>query len=83
MRNIAQHTEHQEHQHNYRDLQHEGQNHDDLCDEVYNLEDFLYNEASPLTPELQTTPWPPQYRPPQLLVYAGLSDPNQFFMAKS
>jgi predicted nucleic acid-binding Zn-ribbon protein len=56
MRNIVQHTEHLEHQHDYRDLRHEGHNYDNLRSEAYNLHDFLYDEASPLTLELQAIP---------------------------
>jgi hypothetical protein len=48
---------------------------------AYNLDDFLYDGASPLTLELQATPWSPLYRPPMLLVYDGLSDPKQFLMS--
>jgi hypothetical protein len=81
MCNIAPDTKQQEHQLNHRDLRHEGHNHDDLLHEAYNYKDFLYDEASPLTLELQATPWPPIYRPPQLPMYDGLSDPKQFMMS--
>jgi hypothetical protein len=81
MFNIAQDVEHQDHQHDHRDLRHEGHNHDNLRHKAFKFEDFLYDEASPLTPELQATPWPPLYRPPQLPVYDGLSDPKQFLMS--
>jgi hypothetical protein len=35
---------------------------------------------SPLAAELQATPWPPSYKPPQLPMYDGHSDPKQFLM---
>lgn len=51
-----------ENRYNYKDLCHEGRNYDNLCPEAYNFQDFLCDEASPLTLELQATPWPPLYR---------------------
>jgi hypothetical protein len=50
-------------QNNYRDQNYEGFNHDNIWHELVNFQDFLYDEASPLTPELQATPWPPLYNP--------------------
>jgi hypothetical protein len=41
---------------NFRDQHYDGQDHDNLRHEVYNAQDFHYDEASPLTPELQATP---------------------------
>ena len=57
MRNIETH----EKLNNFRDQGYDGQDHDDLRHEVYNAQDFLYDEASPLTPELHSTPWPSLY----------------------
>jgi hypothetical protein len=34
-----------------------------------------------LAAELQATPWPPSYKPPQLPMYDGHSDPKQFLMS--
>jgi hypothetical protein len=42
---------------------------------------FTFNDASPLTEELQATQWPPSYKPPQLPMYDGHSDPKQFLMS--
>ena len=42
---------------------------------------FVFDDASPLSAELQATPWPPSYKPPQLLMYDGHSDPKQFLMS--
>jgi hypothetical protein len=58
MRNIESH----ENQYNYKYLRHEGCSYNNLRLEVYNFQDFMYDEASLLTPELQATPWPPVYR---------------------
>jgi hypothetical protein len=42
---------------------------------------FSFDDASPLSAELQATPWPPSYKPPQLPMYDGHSDPKQFLMS--
>ena len=42
---------------------------------------FAFDDASPLAEELQATPWPPSYKPPQLPMYDGHSDPKQFLMS--
>jgi hypothetical protein len=56
------------------------QEHDSLCLEEFNIHDLLYDEASPLTPEQQATPWTPLYRPPTFPMNDGLSDLKQFLM---
>jgi hypothetical protein len=42
---------------------------------------FAFDYASPLAAELQATPWPPSYKPLQLPMYDGHSDPKQFLMS--
>jgi hypothetical protein len=42
---------------------------------------FSFDDASPLLAELQATPWPPSYKPPQLFMYDGHSDKKQFLMS--
>jgi hypothetical protein len=42
---------------------------------------FAFDDASPLSTELQATPWPQSYKPPQLLMYDGHTDPKQFLMS--
>jgi hypothetical protein len=42
---------------------------------------FSFDDASPLSAELQATLWPPSYKPPQLPMYDGYSDPKQFLMS--
>jgi hypothetical protein len=42
---------------------------------------FAFDDASLLVAELQATPWPPSYKPPQLPMYDGHSDPKQFLMS--
>jgi hypothetical protein len=53
---------------------------DEWYDDFYHGNFAFYN-ASPLTAELQATPWPPSYKPPQLPMYDGHSDPKQFLMS--
>jgi hypothetical protein len=42
---------------------------------------FAFDDASPLSAELEAAPWPPSYKPPQLPMYDGHSDPKQFLMS--
>jgi hypothetical protein len=42
---------------------------------------FAFDEVSPLAVELQATLWPLSYKPPQLPMYDGHSDPKQFLMS--
>jgi hypothetical protein len=42
---------------------------------------FTFDDASPLAAELQAIPWPQSYKPPQLPMYDGHSDPKQFLMS--
>jgi hypothetical protein len=42
---------------------------------------FAFDDASPLSKELQATPWPQSYKPPQLPMYDGHSDLKQFLMS--
>jgi hypothetical protein len=48
MRNIKAH----ENMNSYRDQYYDGHKHDNLRHEEFNVHDLLYDEASPLTPEL-------------------------------
>jgi hypothetical protein len=77
MRNIEDHKN----MNNFRDQDYDGRDHDNLSHEVYNAQDFLYDEASLLTLELRATQWPPLYRPPTLPIYDGLADLKQFLMS--
>jgi hypothetical protein len=45
------------------------------------MEIFAFDDASPLLTELQATPWPQSYKPPQLPMYDGHIDPKQFLMS--
>jgi hypothetical protein len=49
--------------------------------EAFNHYNFPYDDASPLATELQAIPCLPSYKPPQLPMYYGDSDPKQFLMS--
>jgi hypothetical protein len=55
-------------------------NDDDWYNDFYHG-NFAFDDASPLSAELQATPWPPSYKPPQLPMYDGHLDPKQFLMS--
>jgi hypothetical protein len=42
---------------------------------------FAFDDASSLVAELKATPWPLSYKPPQLPMYDGHSDPKQILMS--
>ena len=77
MRNIDSY----ENQYNHKDLCHEEHNFNDPPLEAYTFQSFLYDEASPLTPKLQATPWPPLYRPPTLPMYFVCLTRSSFWWA--
>ena len=54
-----------------KDLHQEGFfNEDDWYDNFHHG-NFVFDDASPLSAELQATPWPLSYKPPQLPVFDG------------
>jgi hypothetical protein len=55
-------------------------NNDGWYDDLYHG-NFAFDDASPLAAELQSTPWPPSYKPSRLPMYDGHSDPKQFLMS--
>jgi hypothetical protein len=55
-------------------------NDDDWYDDFHHV-NFAFDDASPLSAELHATPWPSSYKPPQLPMYDGHSDPKQFLMS--
>jgi len=64
-----------------KDLHQEGFfNEDDWYDNFHHG-NFVFDDASPLSAELQATPWPSSYKPPQLPMFDGHSDPKQFLMS--
>jgi hypothetical protein len=79
VRHLTQEEQHRRPQH--QDLHQEGfLNEDDWYDNFHHG-NFVFDDASPLSAELQATPWPLSYKPPQLPVFDGHSDPKQFLMS--
>jgi hypothetical protein len=79
VRHLAQDEQDRRPQH--RKLHQEGLFNDDGWYDGFNHDTFTFDDASPLAAELQAIPWPPSYKPPQLPMYDGHSDPKQFFMS--
>jgi hypothetical protein len=65
----------------HRELRQEGLFNEDGWYDDFSHDTFTFDDASPLAAELQATPWPPSYKPPQLPIYDGHSDPKQFLMS--
>jgi hypothetical protein len=80
MRHITQDNE-QGRRPQQRELRQESPRYDDVWYASFNHRNFTFDDASPLAVELQATPWPPSYKPPQLPMYDGHSDPKQFLMS--
>jgi hypothetical protein len=64
-----------------RELRQDNSYDDDEWYDDFHHGNFAFDDASPLSAELQDTPWPPSYKPPQLPMYDGHSDPKQFLMS--
>jgi hypothetical protein len=64
-----------------RELRQDNSYDDDEWYEDFHHGNFASDDASPLSAELQATPWPPSYKAPQLPMYDGHSDPKQFLMS--
>jgi hypothetical protein len=71
----------QERRPQHRELHQEGLFDDEGWYDDFNHGTFTFDDASPLAAELQAIPWPPSYKPPQLPMYDGHSDPKQFLMS--
>ena len=65
----------------HRELRQEGSFNKYECYDDFNHGTFTFDDASPLAAELQAIPWPQSYKPPQLPIYDGHSDPKQFLMS--
>jgi hypothetical protein len=59
-----------------RELRQESPSYDDVWYDDFNHGNFSFDDASPLAAELQATPWPSSYKPPQLPMYDGHSGPK-------
>jgi hypothetical protein len=65
----------------HRELRQEGLFNEDGWYDDFNHDTFNFDDASPLAAELHAIPWPQSYKPPQLPMYDGHSDPKQFLMS--
>jgi hypothetical protein len=79
VRHLAQDEHDRRPQH--RELHQEGLFNEDGWYDDFNHDAFTFDDDSPLAAELQATPWPPLYKPPQLPMYDGHLDPKQFLMS--
>jgi hypothetical protein len=65
----------------HRELRQVGSFNEDEWYDDFNHGSFNFDDASPVATELQAIPWPQSYKPPQLPMYDGHSDPKQFLMS--
>ena len=65
----------------HRELLKESLFNDDEWYSDFHQGNFAFDDGSPLAAELQAIPWPQSYKPPQLPMYDGHSDPKQFLMS--
>jgi hypothetical protein len=65
----------------HRELRQEVSFNEDEWYDDFSHGSFTFDDASPLAAELQAIPWPQSYKPPQLSMYDGHSDPKQFLMS--
>jgi hypothetical protein len=79
VRHLAQDEQDRRPQH--MELHKEGLFNEDGWYDDFNHDTFTFDDASPLAAELQAIIWPPSYKPPQLPMYDGHSDPKQFLMS--
>ena len=79
MRHLTQDDQDRRPQH--RELRQESSFNEDEWYDDFHHGNFTFDDASPLAAELQAIPWPQSYKPPQLPMYDGHSDPKQFLMS--
>jgi hypothetical protein len=78
MRHLTQDDQDRRSQH--RELRQESPFNEDEWYDDFHHGNFTFHDAS-LAAELQATPWPQSYKPPQLPMYDGHSDPKKFLMS--
>jgi hypothetical protein len=79
MRHLTQDDQDRRPQH--RELRQESSYNDDEWHDDFHHDNFTFDDTSSLAVELQAIPWPQSYKPPQLPMYNGHSDPKQFLMS--
>ena len=65
----------------HRELRQESSFNEDEWYDNFHHGSFTFDDTSPPVVELQAIPWPQAYKPPQLPMYDGHSDPKQFLMS--
>jgi hypothetical protein len=65
----------------HRELRQEGSFNEDEWYDDFHHGNFTFDDAYPLAAELQAIPWLQSYKPPQLPMYDGHSNPKQFLMS--
>jgi hypothetical protein len=76
MRHITQDDQDRRPQH--RDLRQDNSYNDDEWYDDFHHDNFTFDDASPLAAELQATPWPPSYKPPNSLCRMGTQTRSSF-----
>jgi hypothetical protein len=79
MRHLTQDDQDRRPQH--RELRQESSFNEDEWYDDFHHGNFILDDASPLAVLVQAIPWPQSYKPPQLPMYDGHSDPKQFLMS--
>jgi hypothetical protein len=79
MRHLTQDDHDQRPQH--RELRQESSFNEDEWYDNFHHRSFTFDDASPVAAKLRAIPWPQSYKPPQLPMYDGHSDPKQFLMS--
>jgi hypothetical protein len=79
MRHLTQYDQDRRPQH--RELRQENSFNEDEWYDDFHHGNFTFDDASRLEAELQATSWPQSYKPLQLPMYDGHSDPKQFLMS--
>jgi hypothetical protein len=62
----------------HKELRQDSSINDDEWYSDFHHGNFAFDEASPLAAELQATPWPLSYKPPQLPMYDGIQIRSSF-----
>jgi hypothetical protein len=79
MRHLTQDDQDRRPQH--RELYQDNSFNEDEWYDDFHHGNFTFDDASSLAAELQAIPWPKSYKPPQLPMYDGHSDPKQFLLS--
>jgi hypothetical protein len=68
----------QDRRHQRIELRQDNSYDNDIWYDDFHHGNFAFDDASPLSAELQATPWPSSYKPPQLPCMMGTRTPSNF-----